>query len=64
MKKLLFGVLLAVFMASLAGCVYYEPYDDGRYYRPYHHYRYAYRYYGPYPYRYYGGDRYGPRFGD
>lgn len=64
MKRVLLGVLLAMFMALLGGCVIYDRYDDGRYYRPYHPYPYAYRYYGPYPYRYYGGYRYGPRFQD
>ncbi len=56
MKKFMLAVLLAAFLAPLAGCVvypagYYYPYSYGYYgyyYRPYY---YPYRYY-PYPYYY------------
>ena len=61
MKTVLLGVLLAMLMAPLAGCVVYYPYPD--HYGDRYSYRYPYPRY-PYPYRYYGGYPYGPRHGD
>lgn len=61
LKKVLFGILLAVIMAPLAGCIVYER-DDAYYYRRPYYRPYPYRYY--YLYRYYGGYQYGPRFED
>lgn len=55
MKKVLLGIMLITLMAPLAGCVFYERYDDGyffrRPYRPYPRYSYLYRPYYDYGYR-------------
>jgi hypothetical protein len=45
MKRLLAGIVLAVLMTPLAGCIVYERRYDGGYRQS--NYR-------PYPYRYYG----------
>jgi hypothetical protein len=53
-KKVLLGVLVAVLMAPLAGCIVNERDDGYSYRRPYPYRPYPYRYSYPYRYGYYG----------